>query len=122
MADRVHPDIRRALGAAEAHTANAERLLDEAESKPKRSISPSSGFAAIDARIEEETTETQRQIADLKQVVIENARMPQQSQPELSVRAPFNMSLRLAGAPAWVIALALVVVLALVIAIVLTRK
>jgi hypothetical protein len=116
--DFVPPARKRLIGETVAHQAEGLRQLEKLRTPQKRSISPSTGFAML----EEEITETQRNIDDLKKAIVEQGRLPQQSQPELSVRAPFNLSLRLAGAPAWVIALALVVVLALITAVVLLRK
>lgn len=120
MADRVHPDIRRALGAAEAHASNADRMLAEAEAKKvpapaKRSISPSSGFAML----EEEITETKHQIQDLAREIRQkqpsspevhvyldrDSRPPESDKAGFSMRAPFGWGISAKGRVAWLVAI-----------------
>lgn len=92
--DRVHPDIKRALGAADAHAGEAERLL--AEPRAKRQKQPS--LEDITEDITEEISSVIRE---------ELAKRPSDG-AALSMAGPLGIHVSARGRVVWLLAVALV--------------
>jgi hypothetical protein len=91
----VHPEISRALGASDVHAANADRLLDEAQGKPRKK-QPS--LEDIKEDIVDEISSVIRELDGKKE------------QSAFSLKAPLGWHFSAKGRVAWFAALLVAVV------------
>lgn len=94
MARDVHPEIKRALGASDVHASKADRLLDQAEGKPRKK-QPSL------QDITEDITE------EISSVIREELAKKKSDHSALSLSGPLGWHMSARGRVVWLLAVIL---------------